>query len=197
MEIYSMNDTQRKPKGAGKSSFELINPKILTDMLPVKPGSVVLDLACGKGIYSIFLSEIVSDQGLIYAVDLWKEGLALLEEQIKTRDIINIKTLLNDATEQIGIDNYSVDVCLMATVLHDFEEINKACAVLKQIKTILKPGGYLAVIEFKKIEGPPGPPVNIRLSEDEVEKMVTDYGFKKEKTADIGDYNYLMTFRSI
>ncbi len=192
-----MNDTHKKPKGAGKSSFELINPKILTDMLPVEPGSVVLDLACGKGIYSIFLSEIVSDQGLIYAVDLWKEGLALLEEQIKTRDIINIKTLLKDATEQIGIDNYSVDVCLMATVLHDFEEINKAGTVLKQIKTILKPGGCLAVIEFKKIEGPPGPPVEIRLSEDEVEKMVTDYGFKKEKIADIGDYNYLMTFRSI
>ena len=192
-----MNDTHKKPKGAGKSSFELINPKILTDMLPVETGSVVLDLACGKGIYSIFLSEIVSDQGLIYAVDLWKEGLALLEEQIKTRDIINIKTLLKDATEQIDIDNYSVDVCLMATVLHDFEEINKAGAVLKQIKTILKPGGCLAVIEFKKIEGPPGPPVKIRLSEDEVEKMVTDYGFKKEKTADIGEYNYLMTFQSI
>jgi ubiquinone/menaquinone biosynthesis C-methylase UbiE len=51
-----MNDTHKKPKGAGKSSFELINPKILTDMLPVKPGFVVLDLACGKGIYSIFLS---------------------------------------------------------------------------------------------------------------------------------------------
>ena len=192
-----MNDTHKKPKGAGKSSFELINPKILTEMLPVETGSVVLDLACGKGIYSIFLSEIVSDQGLIYAVDLWKKGLALLEEQIKTRDIINIKTLLKDATEQIDIDNYSVDVCLMATVLHDFEEINKAGIVLKQIKTILKPGGYLAVIEFKKIEGPPGPLVKIRLSEDEVEKMVTGYGFQKEKTADIGDYNYLMTFQSI
>jgi len=192
-----MNDAHKKPKGAGKSSFELINPKILADMLPVETGSVVLDLACGKGIYSIFLSKIVSDQGLIYAVDLWKEGLALLEEQIKTRDIINIKTLLKDATEQIDIDNYCVDVCLMANVLHDFEGINKAGAVLKQIKTLLKPGGYLAVIEFKKIEGPPGPPVKIRLSEDEVEKMVTNYGFKKEKTADIGDYNYLMTFRLI
>jgi ABC-type ATPase involved in cell division len=45
---------------------------------------------------------------------------------MKTRDIINIKTLLKDATEQIGIDHYSVDVCLMATVLHDFEEIHKA-----------------------------------------------------------------------
>ena len=83
----------------------------------------------------------------------------------------------------------------MATVLHDFEEMDKAGAVLKQIKTILKPGGRLAVIEFKKIEGPPGPPMKIRLSEDAVEKMVIGYGFKKIKTDDIGDYNYLMTFQ--
>ena len=68
--------------------------------------------------------------------------------------------------------------------------------MLEQIKTILKPGGCLAVIEFKKIEGPPGPPIKIRLSEDEVDKMVTGYGFKKLKTADIGNYNYVMTFQS-
>ncbi|SDU53525.1 class I SAM-dependent methyltransferase [Desulfobacula phenolica] len=191
-----MNNAHKKPKGAGKSSFELINQNILTDILPVKPGSVVLDLACGKGIYSIFLSDIAGDQGLIYAVDLWKEGLELLEEQIETRNITNIKTLLLDATEQLDIDDYSVDICLMATVLHDFEEIKKAGAVLNQINTILKPGGCLAIVEFKKIEAPPGPPIKIRLSEDDVEKMVTGYGFKKDKTADIGDYNYLMTFRS-
>ena len=49
-----MTDTQKKPKGAGKSSFELIDPNILTAVLPLKPGSVVLDLACGKGIYSLY-----------------------------------------------------------------------------------------------------------------------------------------------
>jgi len=190
-----MTDDQKKPKGAGKSSFELINPDKLMDMLPLKSGSTVLDLACGKGTYSIFLSKIVGENGLVYAVDLGKEGLLFLEDQIEKQNITNILPLLDDATEQIEIDDYSVDVCLMATVLHDFEEMNKTGAVLKQIKTILKPGGHLAVIEFKKIEGPPGPPVKIRLSEKETEKMVTGYGFKKVKTVDIGDCNYLMTFQ--
>ncbi|MBT4507811.1 class I SAM-dependent methyltransferase, partial [Desulfobacula sp.] len=98
---------------------------------------------------------------------------------------------------QIEIDDYSVDVCLMATVLHDFEEMNKSGAVIEQVKTILKPGGYLAVIEFKKIDGPPGPPMKIRLAEDDTEKMVSGYGFKKVKIVDIGEYNYLMIFKSI
>ncbi len=191
-----MDNTEKKPKGAGKSSFELIDSEKLRSTLPIKPGSVVIDLACGKGIYSMFLSEIVGETGLIYAVDLWKEGLLLLEEQIEKKGITNIKTLLTDASKQIDIDGYSSDICLMATVLHDFEEAGQADIVLKEIKILLKPGGCLAVIEFKKIEGPPGPPVHIRLSEDEVEKMVTRHGFVKKETVDIGEYNYLMTFLS-
>ena len=196
-EILKMTDGQKKPKGAGKSSFELINSDILMEVLPVKPGSVVLDLACGKGIYSMFLSEIVGDTGLIYAVDLWEEGIRLIGKEIEEKNITNILPLLDDATAQIEIDDYSVDVCLMATVLHDFEEMNKSGAVIEQVKTILKPGGYLAVIEFKKIDGPPGPPMKIRLAEDDTEKMVSGYGFKKVKIVDIGEYNYLMIFKSI
>lgn len=191
-----MDNTDKKPKGAGKSSFELIDSNKLKTTLPIKSGSVVIDLACGKGIYSMFLSEIVGEQGLVYAVDLWEEGLLLLEEQIEKKNISNIMTLLADAGKQIDIDDYSADICLMATVLHDFEEAGQADTVLEDIKTLLKPDGCLAVIEFKKIEGPPGPPAHIRLSEAEVEKMVKKHGFVKKKTVDIGEYNYLMTFRS-
>ena len=190
-----MTGNQKTPKGAGKSSFELINSKTLADALPVQTGSVVLDLACGKGSYSLFMSEIVGDVGLVYAVDLHKETLQILINEIEEKNISNILPLLNNAAKNIEIDDYSVDVCLMSTVLHDFEEMNRSDAVLKQVKTVLKPGGYLAVIEFKKIDGPPGPPLKIRLSEDETEKLVTGYGFKKYRTLDIGEYNYMMLFR--
>lgn len=113
-----MNDIQKKPKGAGKSSFELIDPNVLTDALSLKPGSVAIELACGKGAYSIFLSEMVGDEGLVYAVDLWEEGLQLLQQEIDSKRTTNIMPLLAGATKQIDIDNYSVDLCLMATVLH-------------------------------------------------------------------------------
>lgn len=191
-----MDKTQKTPKGAGKSSFELIDSDKLRSALPLKPGSVVIDLACGKGIYSMFLSKIVGQTGLIYAVDLWKEGLLSLEEQVEKKNITNIMTLLADAGKQIDIDDYSSDICLMATVLHDFEEGGQADRVLEKIKTLLNPKGCLAIIEFKKIEGPPGPPINIRLSQAQVEKIVTKHGFVKNQTVDLGEYNYLMTFLS-
>jgi len=131
-----MNETHKKSKGAGKSSFELIDSTMLQEVLPLKSGSVVLDLACGKGIYSIFMSDIVGETGLIYALDLWEEGLQLLEQKIHEKNITNILPCLEDATEEIEIDDFSVDLCLMATVLHDFEEMKRAGAVLEQVSRI-------------------------------------------------------------
>lgn len=190
-----MND-HKKPKGAGKSSFELIDADLLSRTLSVKPGSVILDLACGKGLYTLFLSGLTGAKGSVYAADLWPEGLELLEKEIENRKIGNIKPLLIDATRSIPITDHSVDVCLMATVLHDFAEVDKAGVVLDTVKGILKPGGLLAVIEFKKIEGPPGPPITIRLSESDVETLAARHGFSRQACVDLGAFNYLILLQA-
>ncbi len=187
---------QAKPKGAGKSSFQLIDTQILEQMLPIHKGSVILDLACGKGLYSLFLSQLSGPSGLVYAVDLWEEGLEILEQDALKKEAANILTIKADATREIDIEAHSLDLCLMATVLHDFKEMNADQTVLKQVLNLLIPGGCLAVIEFKKMDGPPGPPAHIRLSQEETEKLVTGVGFKKINTTEIGDYNYLTTFKS-
>ncbi|MGM0654821.1 MAG: class I SAM-dependent methyltransferase [Thermodesulfobacteriota bacterium] len=187
---------QTNPKGAGKSSFELINTDILKQMLPVRQGSVILDLACGKGLYSLFLSKLAGPSGLVYAVDLWEEGLQMLEAEALKNEVATIAAIKADATKEIDIEAHSIDLCLMATVLHDFKEMGVEQAVLKQVKTLLTPGGCLAVIEFQKKDGPPGPPADIRLTRQETEELVTGLGFKKTNVADIGDYNYMVTFNS-
>ena len=58
----------------------------------------------------------------------------------------------------------SADVCLIATALHGFVEDRIDQGVLTEIVRVVKPTGILAVMEFKKIDGPPGPPIYIRLS---------------------------------
>ncbi|WP_020585611.1 class I SAM-dependent methyltransferase [Desulfobacter curvatus] len=187
---------QAKPKGAGKSSFELINTDILKQILPIHQGDVILDLACGKGRYSLFLSHLTGPAGLVYAVDLWEEGLQMLEEDAQKKEATNILTIRADATKEIDIEAYSLDLCLMATVLHDFKEMDADKTVLKQVLNLLKPGGCLAVIEFKKMDGPPGPPAHIRLAREETERLVTGLGFKKINAADLGPYNYVALFSS-
>jgi protein-L-isoaspartate O-methyltransferase len=70
------------PIGAGKSSFELIDSTRLFIELNLKPGMTILDLACGKGAYSLVASERVGAGGSVYAVDLWEDGIAQLKLEI-------------------------------------------------------------------------------------------------------------------
>ncbi len=183
-----------KPQGAGGSSFQLIDAEIVLEKLQLKKGNTFLDLACGQGEYAIEFSKIVGEEGLIYAVDLWDQNIVQLRKALSAAGIKNIKAIVADVSKVMPIGNDSVDVCLMATVLHDLILEKAADEAIKEVVRVLKPKGLLAIIEFKKIDGPPGPPMKIRLSPNEVESIVGPFGFIKNGVKEVGEYNYLMTF---
>lgn len=182
------------PIAAGKSSFDLIDCEKLLAELPLKEGITLLDVACGAGNYSLTLSKYIGDRGTIYAVDLWQEGINALQEQIIAQGTKNIQANVADVSKKIPVEDNSIDVCLMATVLHDLIQDKTDTGTLKEVQRALKPGGTLAIIEFKKINGRPGPPIEIRLSPDELKIFLEPHGFQVVKTLDIGPYNYLSLF---
>ena len=186
---------QHRPPGAGKSSFDLIDPEKVFSQL--KQGSAFLDIGCGRGDYSLFASSIIGADGLVFAIDLWEEGISVLKKQIQARGIKNIRPMIADAGLKIPLADHSIDFCLMATVLHDLAEAKTAQGALRETRRVLIKEGQLAIIEFKKIEGPPGPPLHIRLSPEEVERMVIPFGFRKESVTEVGLYNYLMIFSAV
>ncbi len=183
-----------KPPGAGKSSLDLVDRDTAFDHLDIRRNSTFLDLACGAGHYSLALSEIIGEQGMIYAVDLWEDGIALLNDQVEAQRINNIRTFIADISETIPLGDSSIDVCLLATALHDLPGKARQ-TTLQEIFRVLKPESALNIIEFKKIEEGPGPPVEIRLDEMEVVDLVSPQGFIKVSTGDVGAYHYLVKFR--
>ena len=183
----------KKPIGAGKSSFDLIDHVKLLTELDLRD-KTFLDLACGPGDYSIAASEYMDKQGVIYAVDLWREGIENLKRKIAARHIENILPSIADISVHIPVENQSIDVCLMATVFHDLVLDSTEDSVMKEVKRILKPNGILAIVGFKKIEGPPGPSEQVRISSERLVSMMKSYDFHHVKTIALGPYNYLSEF---
>ncbi len=180
-----------KPPAAGKSSFDLIHQKRFLSLIDLPYKSTVIDLACGAGRYSIELSRIEEAQYNIYAIDLWEEGIDALNALIADANITNIHSIVADISRKIPLESTCADMCLMATVLHDLSKEARDSA-LREVDRVLKPDGILMIIEFKKIDFGPGPPVGIRLSEDEIENLTVKHNFAKISCDEIGEFTYLM-----
>lgn len=183
------------PIAAGGSSFDIIDSKKLFAEIQLRQGIKFLDVACGYGFYSIAASKYVGEAGIVYALDLWKDGIDHLSNHIKENNLRNIQAMLADARKKIPLKNSSVDICLLSTVLHDFILEKTEDGVLKEIFRVLKPEGKFAVVEFKKIASKPGPPVEIRITPEQVKKQVMPFGFQFLKAIEIGEFNYLSLFK--
>ncbi len=186
-----MNST---PPGAGKSSFDLIDSKKLFSVMGIKKGDILVDLGCGIGNYSIAASEYVGTTGKIYAVDLWKPGIEALKQTLTAKRINTITPIMANVGEDLPLAKESVDLCLMATVFHDLLRTGVHEGALAETKRLLKSSGQLVIVEFKKIEGPPGPPIHIRISSQDLTKTLGAHGFHQTAAEEIGPYHYVSFF---
>lgn len=186
-----------RPIAAGKSSFDMIDVQALFAEFPFTGETIFLDLACGAGAYSLAAAPRVGSEGEIFAFDLWREGIETLNREIETRQIKNIQAGIADITRNIPLEDASVDICLLATVLHDLLSINAERDALREIERVLKPGGTLAVVEFKVLDGPPGPPREIRITPETVHELLGGFGFRFIKNKELGPFNYLSLFQRV
>lgn len=155
--------------------------------LGIRQGMTVADIGCGTGYLSLPAAEIVGDKGLVYAVDISREMLDEVEKKTKGREY-NIATVLS-RENSIPLEDASVDYCLMTFLLHEVEDSD---AFLEEIKRILKNPGTAGVIEWRKIESPMGPPLEDRISREEMKRIASAAGFTVDKTILLGRYHYGM-----
>jgi ubiquinone/menaquinone biosynthesis C-methylase UbiE len=186
-----------KPPGAGSSSIDLIDVDLFFRALALKPGMSVVDLGSGPGDYSIPIAKRIGRQGRVCAVDLWQGCIEFLKSEIERLGIDNIEPVLADMSKRLPFEGESIDLCLMATILHDLKDNQSHDATLAEVKRFLRKGGILAIVEFTKRDGPPGPPASIRLSPEETAMLVEPCGFTRKGLYDLGPCTYLMIYSSI
>jgi ubiquinone/menaquinone biosynthesis C-methylase UbiE len=182
---------------SGKSSKPYLDADKVLKEIGLKNSDSFLDVGSGEGYLSIAASKIVGEKGKVYALDSHQESIDRLREHIHREKISNLEAIVADATRKIPLENGIVDVCLMANVLHGFAHDKEVARVMHEISRLMKTGGTFAVVDFKKIDPPPGPPSSIRLAPDEVEAKLSKYGFRKTRIADLSDYHYAVMFSKL
>lgn len=69
----------------------------------VNKGDICIDATAGRGFDTAFLSELVGDNGKVYAFDIQQEAIDSTNELLKSKGAINVKTILDS---HANIDKY-------------------------------------------------------------------------------------------
>jgi cyclopropane fatty-acyl-phospholipid synthase-like methyltransferase len=164
----------------------------LLKALQIKPGQTICDMGCGNGFYTLKLAPMVGDSGQVLAVDIQPEMLSLLQKRAKAAKLSNIKPILGTTVDP-NLPEGQVDLLLCVDVYHEFSNPEE---MLSAMRKSLKPGGRLALAEFRQ-EDPKVPikPLH-KMSKEQILKEFPPNGFKLVEQFDKLPWQHLMFFEA-
>ncbi len=147
------------------------------------PGDSFADVGCGPGFFTVPAAGIVGETGHVYAIDISEEMLFELDKRDPPPNVVLVKS----GEAEIPLDKAVVDMALISYVLHEAEN---AVAFLREVGRILTDGGILLILDWKKRVQDKGPPIEERLTEEEVLKLLEEAGFVDAEAASFTESHY-------
>lgn len=118
-------------------------PDKVLEVIGVKPGMVIGEPGAGRGYYTFRLARKVGPTGKIYANDIVEKDLNSIKKRAKKEGFTNIVTIKGEIEDPL-FPGEELDMVFMSYVLHD---LARPTAFLKNLRTYLKPGTPLVVLE--------------------------------------------------
>ena len=120
-------------------------PERVIKALKLEADMQVADLGSGTGYFTFLLAEAVGSSGKVYAVDIDADMNAAIDKQAVAKQIENVKTIL--AVEHDPLIPEKVDLIFSVNAYH---HIKDRAAYFRNSARYLKPGGRVAIIDFRK-----------------------------------------------
>lgn len=158
-------------------------PDEVISALGLKDTDVAADIGAGGG---YFTRRLARRAAKVYAVDINADLLKIAAKD----EPDNVVTVLA-APDDPKLPPSSVDLIFICDVLHHIE--NRP-AYYRKLDAALKPGGRIVNIDFYKKDLPVGPPVSMKLSEQQVIDEFKAAGFKLARKHDMLPYQYFLEF---
>ncbi|GMT42580.1 MAG: methyltransferase type 11 [bacterium] len=166
------------------------NPDVIWEKMELKKPEVFVDVGCGIGFSAIPFAKKMP-VGIVFACDVNEVMLDMLKNELERTTVKNIKPVLMEEVK-IPLAGGTADAALMQNLYHEF---NHAADNLDECKRILKSGGTIAVIDWKPVETPFGPPLEIRIEAEKIQGDMEKAGFEVLRNLDIFPYHTFVLAR--
>ena len=161
--LAKLNDPRR---------LEYLNPELIWEKAAVENPKVLIDLGAGTGFFALHFGRKMK-KGTVYACDISDEMLAWMNDNLPTESkgvVVPVKMEENS----VPLSDEVADLVYMINLHHELEE---PLRILEESRRLLKVGAKLLIIDWKKVETPEGPPLEIRVTEKTIEGQMIASGF--------------------
>ena len=165
-------------------------PDQVIKTLHISPRDVVADIGAGGGYFTERFSKTVGPFGLVYATDVQDVMLEDLKKRANARGLHNVK-VVRGAFDNPMLPENSCDLVFFSSV---YKEIDNRVDYMRKVRRVLKPGGRVAIIEYRPGATVVGPPPEMRLSSEQVKGELAASGFTLGKEYDFLPREYFLIF---
>jgi len=168
---------------------DFFQPEKILETLGLSSGTGdVVEFGCGYGTFSIPAARVVA--GIVYAIDIEADMVAVTDEKARKVGLDNVQTLLRDfVKEGTGLADRSADYVMLFTILH----AEHPERLLTEAYRVLAPHGKLAIIHWNHdAKTPRGPSMEIRPRPDQCQGWAEAAGFQllSPGLIDLPPYHY-------
>ena len=157
----------------------------LAQVLNLKPGMTVADIGAGGGAFTVVLGHWIGS-GKVLATDITDHAIRETREYAAKEGLKNV-TVIEGGAAATNLPANCCDAMFMRDVYHHITQVD---AFNKSLFATLKPGGRLAILDFRPRKGsalPAGVPANRGghgISPEIIEQELKAAGFTHISTTD-------------
>ena len=134
---------------AAQSQRGSIETSSLFASLELKPGQTVGEIGAGKGELTLEAARTVGGQGKVLTSELGEDRVKQLQSVVQSSGLTHISVVTGDPNKT-NFPESCCDAIFMRNVYHHFAD---PAAMNASIAQSLKPGGYVAVVDFQPNRG--------------------------------------------
>lgn len=144
---------------------KLLQPSRTLARFGMGSGMTIVDVGAGTGFFTRAAAALVGPDGRVHAVDVSSAMLGHLRDfGVPPNVSLSVSEPLH-----VPLPDASADVVLAAFVVHEAPDRR---AFLDELLRLLKPGGRVLVLEWKRQEEEQGPPMADRIDETELDRLL-------------------------
>ena len=167
---------------------EDVNPALVWHTLEPRADAVIVDVGAGVGFLTLPFAQHYP-HARFYACDILPGMLELLQESAAAQSLSNIACLQMEDTT-IPLPDQCADVVMMLQVHH---ELTNPQALLTDCHRVLKPGGVLAIIDWKDEDNGKSPAAGRRVPESTIRAQMAEANFTHIQSHPLYVYHNFVT----